>query len=381
MANGTAYRRGGSYWIQYRIRGKQVREPGGFDGRGARTKGEAEARLLERLAEIQTHKYIGPDAERVTVDELLDSYIADQETRRCKGTKKVKCAIAHVRRHLGTWRAVDVKRSDVDAYIAKMRTEKTYRGKPFADASINRGLQALRSAFILAVQDERLPRAPHIPMLPENNTRTGFFERAEFEAILPHLSDVEADVARFGYLTGWRLSEVLGLTWDRVDLDAGEVRLDDSKNGEARTSPIDEDLQAVLERRQAARTHEKADGTTVVSPFVFHRRGGRLARLEKWREACVAAKCPGRFFHDMRRTVVRDLTRAGVQQAVAMEITGHKTASVFHRYNIVDTADKRDGLERLRAYRATRPSKTNVVSFALLEHKTSTSEPAASARG
>jgi len=381
MANGTAYRRGASYWIQYRIRGKQVREPGGFDGRGARTKGEAEARLLERLSEIATYKYIGPEAERLTVDELLDAYIADQETRGCKGTKKVKCAIAHIRRRFGTWRAIDLKRADVDAYIAKMRTATTYRGKPFADASINRGLQALRSAFILAVQDERLPRAPHVPMLPENNTRTGFFERAEFEAILPHLSDVEADVARFGYLTGWRLSEVLGLTWGDVDLDAGEVRLDDSKNGEPRTTPVDDDLQRVLERRLTLRTHARADGATVVSPFVFHRRGGRLARLETWKKACVAAKCPGRFFHDMRRTVVRDLTRAGVQQAVAMEITGHKTASVFHRYNIVDTADKRAGLDRLRAYRATRPTTTNVVTFATPEHNLSTTEPAASARG
>ena len=55
-----------------------------------------------------------------------------------------------------------------------------------------------------------------------------------------------------------------------------------------------------------------------------------------WNRACRAAGLPGRLVHDFRRTAVRNLIRAGVQQAIAMKITGHKTSSIFRRYLIVD---------------------------------------------
>jgi hypothetical protein len=60
------------------------------------------------------------------------------------------------------------------------------------------------------------------------------------------------------------------------------------------------------------------------------------AQLKGWRESCEAAGVPDLLFHDLRQCAVRNLKLAGVQDKVAIEISGRKTRSVFDSYNIVD---------------------------------------------
>jgi len=66
-----------------------------------------------------------------------------------------------------------------------------------------------------------------------------------------------------------------------------------------------------------------------------------------WKSACTAAGCPGRIPHDMRRSAARNFVRAGISEHVAMRLTGHKTPSVFRRYNIITGGDLRDAALRL----------------------------------
>jgi integrase len=193
-------------------------------------------------------------------------------------------------------------------------------------------------------------------MLKERNVRTGFFEREQIDRILTHLPPAIRPAVQFGYITGWRIpSEVLRLQWRHVDFEARVVRLDPhtTKNDEGRTFPFTDALQRLLETQKAEHERLKAEG--IICPWVFNRsnqkvKGKRITTFIKaFRAACTKAGCPGRIPHDLRRTAVRNLVRAGVPERVAMQMTGHKTRSVFERYNIVSECDLVEAAKKLNA--------------------------------
>jgi integrase len=69
-----------------------------------------------------------------------------------------------------------------------------------------------------------------------------------------------------------------------------------------------------------------------------------------WRNALKAAGlAEGRLFHDLTRSAVRTLIRAGVDESTAMKVSGHKTRSMLLRYNIVTERETADALLRADA--------------------------------
>jgi len=126
-----------------------------------------------------------------------------------------------------------------------------------------------------------------------------------------------------------------------------------------RVLPLDGELWTLIERRWAARTVEQKDGTAKMCEFVFHRVGEPVVDFRKpWNDAFKQAKVGRRLFHDLRRTAVRNMIRAGVPQSVAMSISGHKTVSMFMRYNITSDTDKIEALKRTADHLATQPKKS-----------------------
>lgn len=197
-----------------------------------------------------------------------------------------------------------------------------------------------------------LATRPEFSIPQENNARQGFFELDDFRAVQLELPKPLRPLVEFAYLTGWRRREILTLTWANVDRDAEVIRLEicTTKNREGRTFPygVLPALKALIDAQW-----ERRDGL-----FVFHRNGARIRDYyTAWHNACTRAAVRdglvirpallGRIPHDFRRTAVRNLERAGVARSVAMQLTGHKTESVYRRYAIVAEQDLREGVEKL----------------------------------
>jgi integrase len=336
------------WWIKYYRNGLPMRESSESDKEGV-----AKSLLRTREGDIERGVPITPKTNRVVMGELLDDVLTDY---RVNGKRSLDTLTNHIELHLrpffGEWKAASITPADVRKYVLSRQGERTPQDKPTSNATINRELAALKRAFSLGVDVGKLTHKPKIPMLREAAPRSGFFEREQFEAVKAKLAAPLQPVVHFAYVTGWRVhSEVLPLQWRHVDFEAGTVRLDagTTKNGEGRVFRLTAELRSILEAQRAYTDAVQRERGCII-PWVFHRDGEQIRAFKRnWKTACKNAGLPGRIPHDFRRTAIRNMVRAGVPERVCMTLSGHKTRSVFDRYNIVSEGDLADAARRLDA--------------------------------
>jgi integrase len=305
--------------------------------RGFRTKQDAENALKAERKRKARGEFVPAETEVLRVETLLDRYLEDAKERGKKSIASMRSRIGLVKSALGSFRALDLRLEDVQRY----RQERLKAG--ISKATIDRDVEILRAAFRLAYRRETLPKVPYFPFYNVDNVKMRFFEPQETEKLIKALTVPLSEIVRFVSLTGWRISEVLGLRWENVDMSVREVRLGTSKNGRPRTLALNGELWDLIVRRWEAREY-KTKEMSGIATHVFHRRGGRGVAYSWYRqafvEACVKAQVIGKTTHDFRRTVARDLRRAGVSETVCMTITGHESPQVFRRYAIVATKEQ-----------------------------------------
>jgi integrase len=332
-----------TWWVVYHVNGKRIAE------NAHTTKRPVAVQLLKkRLADAAAGKPVGPEVDRVTLDQLLAMVEADYKANSRRSLNRIQAAAAHLRSFFrGERKARDVTTDVITGYAAHRLEE---GAQP---STVNYEMATLRRGFRLAARAGKCATRPEIPMLHVDNVRRGFFEPEQFRAVVRHLPEHLVRFAQVAYITGWRRGELLSRQWRHVDFDGGWFRLEpgESKNSEGREFAFTPDLRAVLiAQREHVREIERRTGQIIPWLFCLPNRIGDFRKV--WATACRAAGVPGRLVHDFRRTAVRNLERAGVSRSAAMTLTGHKTLAVYQRYAITDAGMLKEAALKLAAFHA-----------------------------
>ena len=255
----------------------------------------------------------------------------------------------------------------LDEFFAGMRLDqmdtdvfrafrKKRSGKGIDDSTINRNLSILRRMMNLTIREKKLQFAkPYFPMVSEEGkVRKGFVTPEQFGKLMSKLPNHLKPYALFLYEDVGRTTAAKDTRWPWVDLREGivEIPKEITKTGEGQTLPLSDELIKML------KTQFRQDDAPVFDTTNFRKH---------FQRACVAAglgkitkmvsakgnkwdKYEGVTPHDFRRSGIRNLVRAGVDEKVAMTISGHKTRAVFDRYNITSTDDVKDAIKTVTRY-------------------------------
>ena len=204
-------------------------------------------------------------------------------------------------------------------------------GKTITRCTVNKEVMALKVIFNRAVRHGKLKENPiaSIKKLPENNIRQRVLTSEEFEALL-NACDLHLNpIVQMAYFMAMRKGEIIRLTWPEVDLGKGFIRLsgDRTKTNNPRNIPIHPKIRDILEKLRKNSSTGR----------VFLRRGKPFDRIKhSFQSACKRAKIENFIFHDLRHCAINNLRKQGNDYFKIMAISGHRTTSVFQRYNLVD---------------------------------------------
>ena len=318
---GHLYRRGNLWWFKYYVRGQEIRE----SSRSA-TKQVAVEILQERLKEVRDGG-ARPHIRKITYTQMRDRLYEDF---RLKGHKSL---LTHKdgKPYIGPVPALDrffegYKAQEIDtSLMKKFIAERQKAG--VSNSGINGSLRILRRMFRLQHKENGYPvnLIPFFPLLPADKPRKDFLTQQQYEKVLAELPGDLQPLFICSYFTGARRSELLRLTWADIDMQGGFIRFEETKNDEPREVPFIGPMRKTLEAQRAKLPKAKK---------VFVWADGSPIRSFKgsWKSALDKAGLAGHLWHGNRRSQAVNLMASGVDEQLAMELTGHRDRDTFRRY-------------------------------------------------
>lgn len=291
-----------------------------------------EAKGLEAKWKYEVHqqKLWGIQPEH-SFDDMMLSYISAKQDQ-WRAADRAAIAVRWLQGHFTGMMVERIRRADVASYIQKRK------GQGVKPTTINRELDYLSAAYnyVRTTLEWDVQNPVEGMSLPEPEGRLRFLTQAEAQMLLleaekeaksPHL----ANFIRLALNTGCRRNELLTLTWDRVDLLAGYVRLDgeNTKSGKRRFVPLNNEARGSI--LKCGEFHKKYCSD---SPWVFaHKNGNRLQCVHNgFKAACSRAGITDFRVHDLRHTCASWLVSAGVSLSEVRDLLGHSGVEMTERY-------------------------------------------------
>ena len=223
----------------------------------------------------------------------------------------------------------EIKPQDVETFRAQRKKKD---GKPASVQTINHDHIALKHCLNVAIRRGLIQSNPasRIPMPNANNERDRILTEDEWSKLYQKAKAHIRPVLLTANQLGQRFSEIVNLTWDRVDMKRGFIMLRalDTKTKSARQVPMTPDIKVALQRLAKMRR--------LSTRHVFTYKGEPLKRISRsFKTALKEAGIINFRFHDLRHCASTNLRRAGVDTATAMKIVGHKSEKMWKRYNAI----------------------------------------------
>ena len=314
------------WWIEYYdLDGRRRRQRIGNDKASA----EQELRTVLKARTEGRHIHKSPDA-LTTFRELGKWYLNLAEVKAKKSYNRDQALIRKLEPFFGDRLLKDITPALVEAYKQRRLGEISYRKQPTKPATVNRELACLQSIFNRAVMNQSAERNPTkgVRPLKLNNERDRLLSPDEYESLLSHLPQYLKPIVKIAYYTGMRKGEILGLTWEQVDLKDGFIKLapEDCKTNEGRLVPLTGEMVEMLQAMPR--------GLPGVPVFTYQ--GKSIKDVKRsFKTACRNACIEDFTFHDLRHTAINNWRLQGHDYFRIMAASGHKTMAVFKRYNTV----------------------------------------------
>jgi integrase len=374
---GRIWQIGRIWWVQFYQHGRKIRESSGSDKESV-----AKKLLKRRLSEVELG--VHRPTRRLRYEDIRDAFLADYVVKRRRslrfdaaGQPRPLDKVKRLDSYFSGFRVEDIDSDSLAKFVAQLQKQGKQNG------TINRSLSALRRMFSLAKKQGKLRDTPYFEMLPESQARSGFFEPAQYQALLNALPDYLQPVLTIAFSTAARSGEVRSIRWSQVDFLNDVIRLDaeQTKANTARQIPIFGELKKTLLAQYAKRRPDcefvcfritKAGHAVRIGDFrkiwqrtcatiglgqfvqAIDRQGNPMFAPPRGPRSKAKPKMiyKGLLVHDLRRSGVRNLVRSGVSPNVARAISGHKTAEIFSRYDITSERDLKDAAQKLDTYLA-----------------------------
>jgi len=349
-------KRADSYYVEFRVidsaDGKSLVLASGVPG--ARKKRWKVGCLNKTIAKemeaaIKTRILLGQEtserAKPVLFKEWAQTYLLLEEVRSLRSfVGRCHSVTAHLLPFFGGKLLSEIKPQDVEIFRSQ---RKKANGAPASVQTVNHDHIALKHCLNVAIRRGLLQSNPasKVPLPNPQNERDRVLTDEEWAGLYrmakPHLRPVLLTA----YQLGQRFSEIVGLTWDRVDVKRGFITLrsTDTKTKTARQVPMTPDVKITFQRLARIRS--------LATRHVFTYKGRPLQRVSRsFKTALREAGITDFRFHDLRHCASTNLRRAGVDTATAMKIVGHKSEKMWKRYNSIEERDLTQAAQKVHKY-------------------------------